>query len=811
MSGSDGAPGAGAVWAFGLLGELRVARAGRSLPPPAHRTRGLLALLLLRPDIRRRERLGTILFPDLSAPAGRRRLSDLLWLLRGALPDLRLDITADTVYFDPLHRWLDVEVFRRHAAGDSLTDWQRALDLYRGHLCEGVYDEWLVAERESNYLAYVSVARRVGEGLLWEGCGERAIPYLERLVRDEPYDEGALRSLMRAYHAVGRRGKALAVYERFQALAADELAIEPEEATRALVAWLREDGAASASPPVHADQGPDALLREGRLALARGDWARVEACLGLLRASPAPYAEGGDILEIDLALARNALARAEKLLAGLTERTAAGAALLVRAAEVALARHDADAATHLASEALLQAHQSRHREAELDALCALVRAHSQLGQGVQASRLAAQTLAHAREEGRAEDLVRALVLSGHSQVSQGQYARAMAHLTEAHALALSHGLRYHLIAALAGMRLAQCNTNRLSEARQAVQEELAVCRDLGLEHAEAEALEGLALVEDLNGRSGESLRALERANAISQRIGDPMRLAINQYNLACTLIYERDDQAPRAITEARRALECFRAHDRPGHVAAALTILGYALWVHGEYAASLHTLQEAVAACERAGQFNRAPELLAYQGLVHLGAGDPYAALQATRRAVLAMTQGEVSQEVVPEIYYAHAAALAANGMDDDSQAMLTRAYEGLLAGAAEIEDEAARQAFFQRNPTTRRLMGELRARGIVVPQGGGTITRLLAAQRGDRDVCVVWTVDAGPADAAVKRVHGAIALRRSRLSRLLNEAEDQGAWPTAAQLAEALGVSERTVQRDLAAMRGDVAQRHSR
>jgi hypothetical protein len=66
----------------------------------------------------------------------------------------------------------------------------------------------------------------------------------------------------------------------------------------------------------------------------------------------------------------------------------------------------------------------------------------------------------------------------------------------------------------------------------------------------------------------------------------------------------------------------------------------------------------------------------------------------------------------------------------------------------------------------------------------------------------VRWTVDAGPADAALKHAQGAIALRRARLARLRREAEAQGAHPTIAQLADALNVSARTIKRDLAALR---------
>jgi response regulator of citrate/malate metabolism len=68
--------------------------------------------------------------------------------------------------------------------------------------------------------------------------------------------------------------------------------------------------------------------------------------------------------------------------------------------------------------------------------------------------------------------------------------------------------------------------------------------------------------------------------------------------------------------------------------------------------------------------------------------------------------------------------------------------------------------------------------------------------------VLVHWTVDAGPADAALERSCGSITLRRTRLARLMKEAQDQGAVPSTADLAAALEVSQRTIQRDLAALR---------
>jgi hypothetical protein len=168
----------------------------------------------------------------------------------------------------------------------------------------------------------------------------------------------------------------------------------------------------------------------------------------------------------------------------------------------------------------------------------------------------------------------------------------------------------------------------------------------------------------------------------------------------------------------------------------------------------------------------------------------------------LGVAQEAVSEAVLSEVYYAHAMTLAANGDEEKSTAYLRRAYEMRLKVAAQIQDEPARQAFFARDPITRRMMQQVYARGIASTPTEGIITRWVPLSKGPLSVEVQLTVDAGPADRALKQAQGAIALRRVRLSRLLQQARAQGVSPTAAQLADLLGVSKRTVQRDLASLR---------
>jgi len=61
----------------------------------------------------------------------------------------------------------------------------------------------------------------------------------------------------------------------------------------------------------------------------------------------------------------------------------------------------------------------------------------------------------------------------------------------------------------------------------------------------------------------------------------------------------------------------------------------------------------------------------------------------------------------------------------------------------------------------------------------------------------VLWTIDAGAEDQQILTAHGREALRRARIMCLLDEALEQGAAATQDDLALALNVGLRTIERD--------------
>jgi tetratricopeptide (TPR) repeat protein len=619
-------------------------------------------------------------------------------------------------------------------------------------------------------------------------------------VQAEMYDEKALRVLMRVYQAIGRRGAALAAYERFVSLAADELGVDPEPATRDLAQSLRHAEPPTIAPAIIApDADPDVLWTRARQALDQGDRVALDTCIAQLHAQYPVDDCRLLALEADAALLFEDCGRAAQLLEARDVKTAP---LLARVAKLAMARRQKAAALEAASQALVLAGDAGDRRSEFDALLILAQTQCEMGQGVQSARSAERALGLAHEIGSPASVASALLVGGSVRINLGNREQALALFHEARSLAHEHGLRPVLAEAAYRIGVIQCDQGRLADALATTREALSLWRDLGLQYSEITTSQALALYYALLGDSAECLRIVERVGAISKALGDPIHIAIHQYHLADTLVYHDESLAPRSVAVAKDALAVFRAHDQPEWEASTLTTLGCALWLQGEF-------EEALDACRRASALHREleemdflPGALALEGLILLNLEEPEQALACTRHGLQIVMQGSAVSDAVPEIYYAHAMALAACGEAEQAHDYFSRAYQHLVNEAAQHQDDAARQALFHRSPITRRLMKEVYARGIAPAPGSHVVSRLLPAAYGDAPVQVRWTVDAGPADVALKRAQGAITLRRARLARLQQEAEAQGVRPTVTQLAEALDVSPRTVKRDLAALR---------
>ena len=788
---------------FRLFHELQIVHDGRVGPVLSYRVQNLLALLLLRPLLRRREQIVAVLFPEVSFRQGRKQLSDLLYQLRKALPDVQIFADREHVTLDTEQRWLDVDVFRACLKSSRSERWAEGVRLYRGDLLLSSYEDWLIVERENLRLGFLDMANRLCEQWVAQHAYDEAAPVAEQIVRIEPYDERALRQLMHIYQALGRRGQALQAYEHYVDVAATELLLDPEPSTQMLAQTIRD-----AYPLVHphdmsaieACDTPEALLGHARDALNRCERPLVEVLLEQLQRQP-PHAGLDAVrwLEIDLALRFDDPDRAERTLAQCDRRQSQ---TLVRLATLALVRRQWREAITLAEETLLVAISSEHISDEAQALWVAANAERRLGQRPTAYRACERALVLTRRHGPPEHAIDCLVTLGRMLVLEGRLQQAGEYASEAIALARRYGFPLHYTQAMRLSAWAQLKAGHLCTARAAYEEALTSCRNVGFPRLEARILNELAECNDLLGLSRRSLILLKEAEALLSQSQNPVGVAINRYNQVFTHLYLGDDQADQAIALARSALSIFRQHRQTEWVADGLVALAYAQWVGGYHEQALQSLAESYRLHEQMGEQEKFCEILAMQAQAALGLGRVQDALLFSRQAVLALAQGSRATDMQVDVYFAHAMALSAAGDDSQAEDYLRRAYAVLIEIASALEDDAARQAFFQRGPITRRLMAEIYARGIAEPLEAGRQTRWLQSRQGDYAATVQWTVDAGPADMALKQNKGAIALRRQRLARLIREAEMQGIEPRGEDLAAALGVSLRTIQRDMTHLR---------
>ncbi len=252
-----------------LLGPPRLAVAGTAAVGFDYaKVLALLVYLALEPGRpHSRDALAELLWPDQPPQTGRTSLRQALARLRQALADhdaqpplllvtretvqfnLAGDVALDTATFAELLRPLPGHSHREPAACPAcLERWSRAVELYRGPLADAppprdatAYEEWLHARREWFAQQQLDALARLADAHEALGGPTQALVYARRALELDPWREPAHRQMMRLLAAIGERSAALAQYERCRRILADELGLEPEEATTELYQAIRAD------------------------------------------------------------------------------------------------------------------------------------------------------------------------------------------------------------------------------------------------------------------------------------------------------------------------------------------------------------------------------------------------------------------------------------------------------------------------------------------------------------------------------------------------------------------------------------------
>ncbi len=254
-----------------LLGGFELGRDGRVLDPlPLRAARSLFAYLVLnRERAHTRDLLAGTFWPDFDDSRARRRLSQALWQVQTSIGEedgeRYLIGTPDTVRFNPdASFWLDVDAFedaltQEEAAGSRQEEGAhlaRAVELYRGDLLAGFYDDWLFPEQDRLRSRFLGALERLVDIAMAKGDHEAAFVTARRLAQEDEFDEEAHRRVMRIAVLLGRHNDAIRQFEECRRILAEELGSTPSPETVELYEATLADRAAGGRPAPNPDESP---------------------------------------------------------------------------------------------------------------------------------------------------------------------------------------------------------------------------------------------------------------------------------------------------------------------------------------------------------------------------------------------------------------------------------------------------------------------------------------------------------------------------------------------------------------------------
>jgi DNA-binding SARP family transcriptional activator len=215
---------------------------------------GLLAYLLLqRHRTHTRDGLASLFWGEHNQEKARGCLNTTLWRLRAVLePDgippgtyLRSNHFGE-VGFNPESRyWLDVDIFENQINKVLSTPLQvvkkteieklrKVIQLYRGDLLEGFYDDWALRERERVRFLYLNSLAYLMRYEKSNGLYENSLIYGRQILELDPLREEIHREMMRLYMQNQQRTLAVRQYKTCREILKAELDIEPMAETQIL-------------------------------------------------------------------------------------------------------------------------------------------------------------------------------------------------------------------------------------------------------------------------------------------------------------------------------------------------------------------------------------------------------------------------------------------------------------------------------------------------------------------------------------------------------------------------------------------------
>jgi DNA-binding SARP family transcriptional activator/tetratricopeptide (TPR) repeat protein len=255
--------------------------------PVRFRTRKHFALLLflaVEPSApHRRDRLATLLWPDVNVEEARHSLATALSVLRGKLGTAAFETTRDTVRLLPHHVVTDLACLEADRPDDAAPVPGVFLEEFD---IAGAPDFQLWKDAEQarlRPLLHRHLARRIEQS---RRCGDSRLmeALAHRLLRVDALNEEAIQALVEARAMAGDRIGGLRVYDRWRARLAEELGAQPTATLDRLADRLRRrnwERPATGSAPVPTEQWQERVFvgRGGEFRTCYEAWERVRTGL----------------------------------------------------------------------------------------------------------------------------------------------------------------------------------------------------------------------------------------------------------------------------------------------------------------------------------------------------------------------------------------------------------------------------------------------------------------------------------------------------------------------------------------------------
>jgi DNA-binding SARP family transcriptional activator len=233
-------------------------------------------LLLYRDRPHARETLAGMMWGESSTEKSKKYLRQALWQLQAALESQgsasgrqMLLVEHDWVQLN-LHAglWFDVALFEqafalaqgstgREMDAHKAETMQMAVQLYKGDLLEGWYQDWCLYERERLQNMYLAMLDKLMNYCEAHHQYEMGQVYGSHILRLDRASERTHRQLMNLQYLSGDRTAALRQYERCAAALDEELGVKPDKRTAALYQQIKADHF-EITPPAPAAPQPQA-------------------------------------------------------------------------------------------------------------------------------------------------------------------------------------------------------------------------------------------------------------------------------------------------------------------------------------------------------------------------------------------------------------------------------------------------------------------------------------------------------------------------------------------------------------------------